>query len=148
MAHHVRRTPVPVALWALFVLVLGVVCGTGPAAGTGGLPAAALPAVASATGPAGAAGATGTADRDRPAFSAPVSPHAADHTRAQGLHASAVVQHTRMPGLPGAVPGPVTGPLAVPLPPGELAGPRQERAPPAAAPSSRRTRGPPSTRSI
>ncbi|WP_179079650.1 hypothetical protein [Streptomyces rectiverticillatus] len=144
MEQHARRTPVPVALWSLLVLLLSVVCGTGPAVGA---PAVAPP-VGSLASVTSVTSVTGSADPARPALSAPDSPPAADGTRAQGLHVSAAVQHTRLPGLPGAVPGPVTGPLAVPLPTGEAAGPRQERAPPAAAPSSRRTRGPPSTRSI
>ncbi|MFC5143086.1 hypothetical protein [Streptomyces aureoversilis] len=146
MEQHPRRTPVPVTLWSLLVLLLGVVCGTVPA-GTG-TALSAFPPVASAASGTYAVSTAGAADQVRPAFSAPDSPPAADGTRAQGLHISAAVQHTRPPGLPGAVPGPVAGPLAVPLPAGEVAGPRQERAPPAAAPSSRRTRGPPSTRSI
>ncbi|MGK5547168.1 hypothetical protein ACSNOH_20900 [Streptomyces sp. URMC 127] len=143
MGQHARRTPVPVALWALLVLLAGAVCGTatGPAGGVAAaLPAAALPA---------AAPVTGSGEQIRPAVHAPgPRPAAADDARAaHGLHASAAVQHTRLPGLPGGVPGPVAGPLAVPLPPGEIAGPRRERAPPATAPSSRSTRGPPSTRS-
>ncbi|MGK5730432.1 hypothetical protein [Streptomyces sp. URMC 124] len=153
MEQHARRTPVPVALWALLVLLVGTVCGTGTGTGTGSAGTASAGA-----GPAGAAvtpaavplvaPVTGTAARARPAFGAPHSPPSADGTGAQGLHLSAAVQHTRTPGLPGAVPGPVAGPLAVPLPAGEVAGPRQERAPPAAGPSSRRTRGPPPSRSI
>ncbi|WP_058041573.1 hypothetical protein [Streptomyces roseifaciens] len=143
MEQHARRTPAPVALWSLLVLLLGVVCGTVPTGS--GTTLSAFPPVASVSF---ATSGTSAADQARPAFSAPDSPPAADGTRAQGLHVSAAVQHTRPPGLPGAVPGPVAGPLAVPLPAGEVAGPRQERAPPAAAPSSRRPRGPPSTRSI
>ncbi|MFE5868197.1 hypothetical protein ACFQ6V_06000 [Streptomyces roseifaciens] len=143
MEQHARRTPVPVALWSLLVLLFGVVCGSVPA-GAGSTLSAFPPVAPVAVAPSG----TGAADEVRPAFRAPDSPPAADGTRAQGLHVSAAVQHTRLPGLPGAVPGPVAGPLAVPLPAGEVAGPRQERAPPAAAPSSRRTRGPPSPRSI
>lgn len=65
--------------------------------------------------------------------------------RARAVHAH--VRQPHSPGLPEALPGPVTGPL-VPRPlPGEVVGPRQGRAPPAAAHSPRLTRGPPSLRS-
>ncbi|MEV4505086.1 hypothetical protein [Streptomyces klenkii] len=129
MGPRARRTPVPVVLWALLVLLFGAASGTA-SGGTGGV-ITAVPPVASVAG---------SAAQIRPSV-----PAAADH--AHGLHASAAVQHTRLPGLPGTVPGPVAGPLAAPLPPGEIAGPRRERAPPATAPSSRTTRGPPSSRS-
>ncbi|WP_367135454.1 MULTISPECIES: hypothetical protein [Streptomyces] len=133
MGPHARRTPVPVALWALLVLLFGAAFGTGSST-------AAPPPVASVAGSAAQIRTAAPAPEARPA--------AAEHAlAAHGLHASAAVQHTRLPGLPGTVPGPVAGPLAVPLPPGEIAGPRRERAPPATAPSSRTTRGPPSPRS-
>ncbi|GAA0395587.1 hypothetical protein [Streptomyces luteireticuli] len=66
-------------------------------------------------------------------------------TRARAVHAH--VRQPHSPGLPEALPGPVTGSL-VPRPvPGEVVGPRQGRAPPAAAHSPRLTRGPPLLRS-
>ncbi|WP_372404168.1 hypothetical protein [Streptomyces luteireticuli] len=61
--------------------------------------------------------------------------------------AQAHVRQPHSPGLPEALPGPVTGPLAPRPVPGEVVGLRQGRAPPAAAHSPRLTRGPPSLRS-
>ncbi|MFD7234452.1 hypothetical protein ACFWAT_03990 [Streptomyces syringium] len=128
-------------LWALLLVLLTGSAAVPTATATTSLPGSA----ASVTTSAPTAGLDGRVQTrieptdDRPA--------ADDRSRVSTPDAHAVVHSQRPHALPVMTPGPVTGPLRLPLLPGEIVGPRQERAPPPAVLTSRRTRGPPFVRS-